>query len=402
MSIAVGSLLVAWNSGQEPFYLISSVIFAMLISTLFFGLFSIPHVTVRRELPETVFEGDYLTMRLRINHQDHIEKAYVLLEDECPVTCNENKRKVFLLEKLRPRETTTCEYQERCLKRGVYTFHPPRISSSDPFGIFQWTQQLGKSTPFTVFPRLFHIEYIPYRLTGFIPWMGLAAGTTAGESHDFFGIREYRRGDSIRRIHWPSSARRRQLIVKQYERTYIDEMSIIIDLAKGHNIGFEKESTGEYAIRIAGSVARYFLNQGSLVQFVGNAKEQTYLPFGKGETHLYHLLELLASVQIDGHKPLNTLLREMLDAIPGRSTVVLIGVDYVYPQLWSLYDLIKKEVTVIPIMLIAQTFSPYAETSLRGAIPHSDKRSPDTLARNIITIKQGEDLEQKFRELPWK
>ncbi len=111
--------------------------------------------------------------------------------------------------------------------RGAVGARGWRILTSDPLAFFRDARPVSDATVVLVLPRF-------KSLAGRIPPRELEAATAApraGSGNELFGIREYRPGDSLRRIHWRSSARHGQLVVREYEPPGMRTVSILVDPA---------------------------------------------------------------------------------------------------------------------------------------------------------------------------
>ena len=158
----------------------------------------------------------------------------------------------------------------------------------------------SSEVPFLVYPEVFDIATLPILSGSAAPMSGVEAASKAGGSEEFFGTREYRQGDSLRYIHWPSTARHSQLIVKEFEIRASVEVTIVIDLQRNSDIGKGKETTLEYAVKIAASTAKYSLDRGHTVQLVCFGKTSTSFPRPRGIPNSRRSLKALAKVTADG------------------------------------------------------------------------------------------------------
>ena len=190
-----------------------------------------------------------------------------------------------------------------------------------------------------------------------------------------------------------TSCRLAQAISASYQAT------IILDLYKGHDIGSGKETTLEYSIKIAASIARYLINRGALVQLVAHGSESVMLPFGKGRPHFFQILESLATVQADGAFTLENVLNKFDFAITANSTLVVIMLDIDHDVMKSLEQLKTKGVSVIQFVLLSSTFAFIPESI---GLARERKEIPPNAISGVETrtyyISQGADLEGVFEE----
>jgi len=139
------------------------------------------------------------------------------------------------------------------------------------------------------------------------------------------GVREYRPGDDLRRVHWPATARRGTLMVKEVEVDLAPYFSVFIDLDRRHRAGMGRKSTLEYVLRTAASVIWSAVRSGGFVQVAGMGAKALHVPPGRGENHLTFALYELIHAGLDGTVPLPEVLLQNLPYVPAGSTVVLVS-----------------------------------------------------------------------------
>ena len=129
--------------------------------------------------------------------------------------------------------------------------------------------------------------------------------TRRGEGMDFHGVREYQPGDPLRRVHWATSARRGKLAVVEFERAYQQDVCIVIDLLKGTNYGSGRDSTLEYAVKVAATLADRTLRAGGGVKLITQNDNLTVKPRESDpEAARFRLFDRLARLQCDAESSL--------------------------------------------------------------------------------------------------
>lgn len=390
-------LVIAWNTDITMVYIFFVIAFVMFVLSFIHLQFNIPDIALSREAQETAFEDDMLNVKLDIRNKRGINASFFEIIDTFSGALPEEKEASLFMLNLKGKENKFVKYMINCARRGLHKLGPITVISQDALGFFKTKKSFNILSEILVYPSLFRIFSFPPLARGSVSWMGVETARISGDSHEFFGIREYQRGDAVSRIHWPSTARHNKLIVKQFERNAVQEVTIVFDLKKGHNIGSGKETTLEYSVKIAASVARYLLNEGAFVQIIGYGKEAMILPFGKGESHMYKILEYLAKVNSDGEFSLGQTLEEASFVTPYGSTLIAIMLDNDIDSLSSLVQFKVKGIKLIVIVLSTSTFGKietgeYLDERLA-------KRFDEALANleaYIYRISKGDDLEKKF------
>src|ERR687885_1385950 len=145
-----------------------------------------------------------------------------------------------------------------CTRRGRFTLGPVWVSSSDPFGIFHTSQKLSDGATVVVYPRAVPLPRFG-RVPGALPGGSLQGARVPFNTPNVSSIREYRPGDAFNRIHWPSTARTQRMMVREFELDPTADVWIVLDLNADVQAGSGLDSTEEYAVTAAASLARHFL-----------------------------------------------------------------------------------------------------------------------------------------------
>ena len=197
-------------------------------------------------------------------------------------------------------------------KRGVYALGPTQLETTDPLGLFSFTASVPIESEIVIHP-----EPIPARDTavGGEGTYGLRerdGKTRRGDGMDFHGVREYREGDPLRRVHWRSSARRGHLVVVEHERAFQQDVIIALDLAKGSAFGQGRETTLEYAIKAAATLAERTLSAGGGVTLITQKSRIVVKPSdGAIEVARFLLFDALARAEADAETSLGDALMAM-------------------------------------------------------------------------------------------
>jgi len=398
--VTIALLAISWNTDITMVYIFFTVTLVMFVLSFVHLQITKPDIVISRELYDTAYEDDMLSVNLDVHNKRGFAVHFFEICDFFPGAPLDKKEASLFVLKMESNERKKINYITTCYKRGLWRIGPISVISQDALGFFKTKKLLKIYSDILVYPRLFRIFAFPPLASGSASWVGVETSKISGDSHEFFGIREYQRGDMISRIHWPSSAKHNKLIVKQFERNAVQEVTIAFDLKKGHDIGTGRETTLEYAVKIAGSIASYLLNEGALVQMVGYGKESSILPLGKGESHKYKILEYLAKIQADGDFKLSQALDEASFVVPHRSTLVTIILDNDIDSLTSLIQFKVKGIKLIIIVLATSTFGPIEEKDFMDA--ERARKFDEALAgleAYVYKISKGEVLEKKFETL---
>ena len=209
-----------------------------------------------------------------------------------------------------------------CERRGHFTLGPVIVRGGDPFDLFHREEAHGEAHHVVVQPRplaLPHYSVPPANLPG----EGRFRRRTHYVTPNASGIREYAAGDSVNRIHWPSTLRTSRIMVKTFELDPASNVWIVLDLDAAQHVGGGEVSTVEYAVTAAASVARLFLVQNRSVGLMLFGRELVEVSPNRGSQHLSRILDALAGAEPVSDVPLGTLLNEQAHSW-GRDTTLIV------------------------------------------------------------------------------
>jgi uncharacterized protein (DUF58 family) len=229
----------------------------------------------------------------------------LLLEEEIPPALGEPLR--FVVEPLVPGGLATLRYRVPTEHRGRYPLGPMNVRVADAIGMVALNQTLPSTASILVTPRTESLPRIP--LTG--RWAGAGDNRTrdllGGGSPDVT-TREYRLGDDLRRIHWPTSARSDQLMVRREEQEWQSRCTLLIDNRRISHRGYGAASSLETAVSVAASIMRNLVAEDfevRLISATGQSSSHGWHQGARGAT-LPQQLERLALMGLTRNEQLST------------------------------------------------------------------------------------------------
>jgi uncharacterized protein (DUF58 family) len=189
-------------------------------------------------------------------------------------------------------------YQTVCDRRGLHHFTPLGLYSRGSFGLFQTQRTLDIPGEILIYPAFHPLKRLRvFEKKEFAEQPALRVG----RGSQVIGTREYRTGDSLRQIHWRSTARTGQLVVKEFSDDEQQAFTVVLDLQSDISIGSSKFSAFETAVRLAASFGYYASRKNIPFRLVGNSPKWTppAMPLSWWAT-----LNYLAKVENDGAEPL--------------------------------------------------------------------------------------------------
>lgn len=209
---------------------------------------------------------------------------------------------------LPPNGTAEVSLKLTPMRRGVLRFDCVAVGCPDPFGLFRTFVRVPRPQSLLVLPKRYFLP--PLDLPGQLKYQhgGVALAASVGELEEFVSLRDYRPGDALRHIHWPSWAKTGKPIVKEFQDEFFTRHALILDTF----LPVAASAVFEEAVSVAASLACSVQAQESLLDLMFVGPEAYCFTMGRGVGHLEQLLEILASVQPCRDRQFNSLLRLVL------------------------------------------------------------------------------------------
>jgi uncharacterized protein (DUF58 family) len=414
--VFAASLAGAISVGHPLFFNLVYLSGAILILSFTWAWLNLHWVRVTRQTRANhVQVGGFIEERLTLTNTGHLPKLWIEFKDDSDLPLHRASR---VVSNLRGKRQQGWHVRTPCFRRGRFTLGPASLFSSDPFGLFPLKKDL---------PRNFSAHVVVYPLAvdipGFQPPVGEQIGGESLRRRTHYvttnvsGIRDYVFGDSFNRIHWPSTARTGRMIVKEFELDPIADIWIILDMEKRIQVGPRQDqlplphlpevhwekmpefelppSTEEYAVTIAASLSKHFLNQNRNVGLItyANAYHREIAQSDRGERQLIRLYEMLAVTQAHGTIPIAEVLAAETMAINRNSTVIVVTPSTAVDWIAVAANISNRGVKVTAVVIDPGSFdmpfnSVEAEIELTAShIPHYMVRRGDRLEEALSNTR---------------
>jgi uncharacterized protein (DUF58 family) len=309
------------------------------------------HLSVKREMRFGWMQvGDSLEERFTLTNTGVFPGLWVEIHDHSNIPDYKPGRVAAVSAK----NAYTWQTRGICNRRGMFTLGPTELISGDPFGLFEVSVQDPASTSLMIMPPI-----VP------LPTIDIAPGGRAGEGRpkqnapewtvSATSVREYSDGDSLRWIHWPTSARKDDFFVRIFESTPASDWWIAVDLNKDVQTGQGQKSTEEHAVIFAASLADRGLRLGNSVGLVAYGSHPVWLPPRDGNETRWEILRVLALVEV-GEKSLHDLLQQFHSSISHNSSLILITTDINATWISALLPYFWRGIIPTVIMLDPKSF----------------------------------------------
>ncbi|NJN96927.1 MAG: DUF58 domain-containing protein [Anaerolineales bacterium] len=414
----LASLFAVLTVGHPLFFNLFYLFGAILLLSYLWAWLNVHWVRVTRQTQSRQIQaGKFFEERFVLENSGPLPKLWIELKDNSDLPGHRASR---VISNLGGKRQQSWHARTPCHRRGRYTLGPISLCSSDPFGLFLLKKDL---------PRSFTSHVVVYPMAADLPaFQPLVGEQTGGEvmhrrthyvTTNVSGIRNYVPGDSFNRIHWASTARTGQLMVKEFELDPMADVWIFLDMEKRVQAGltyaelpplvlpevyWEKlphfslpPSTEEYGIAITASLSKHFLGQNRSVGLItyANTYHREIAQSDRGERQLNRIYEMLAVTQAHGAIPLTEVLAA--EALRfSRNTTVMIVTPSVDPE-WvaAARHLQDRGIRVTAVVIDPGSFGmPYnsVETEIEltaSYVPHYIVHQGDPLAEALANARSA-------------
>lgn len=306
--------LAAWAFGSKPLYPVATGL--VLVSIVAWGWVRLANGTFgvdRRIGANEHVEGDDVHVSITVRPGGLLRPPTTALVERVGRL---GEQRHFL--RRRGRRLAIAYVLER-VPRGRYAFEDGRLELSDPFGLQRVRVDLPPPGGLLVYPKLVSLGQL-FSETGAHSLDGRRLLLRRPTGYDLHSVRDYEDGDSLRKVHWRSTARRGQLMVKELEDSPREEIAVLLDADATAVAG----ESFEVQVRAAGSILDAYVRRGRRAVLVVNGERPDAQHVYSPADDRRRALEVLASVEPSGRRPVSMLLAE--DAGPAARALELVVV----------------------------------------------------------------------------
>jgi uncharacterized protein (DUF58 family) len=270
----------------------------------------------RRLDPPRVPAGQPTVVTARLENISRLRSAVLLAEDVTPYSLGSRPR--FVFDEIEPGGHREFSYLIRSDTRGKFTIGPLRVRVADAFGLVEISRSFSMTSTLVVTPKIFPLP----RAAAPSSWLGEGDGgmrTISAIGEDDAAPRAYQDGDGLRRVHWRSTARYGELMVRREEHQWRNSASVFLDTRRLAHSGTGASATFEFAVSAAASIGAHLTGEGFRARLITEAGE--IAPRGTFQDTLLDMLAVISPSRTTGFAPGTTALANaggQLIAVLGR------------------------------------------------------------------------------------
>jgi len=315
--LIVGAFLNTW-----PLFYMSTVMLVTLLLLKLQAWLAVRGLKFERIAPQLVVAGERVGMRIKVWSTIDIKRPLLLIVDDLPEGLDHDQDLKPL--PIAPSFDTAVEtrYELTPLKRGIYRWSRILVTSYDSLGLIR-VDSTYETEPFevTIHPAKIPIGFDLGALSG---WGANQSddGRNRGHGMEPRGVREYAPGDSMRHVHWPSTARTGRIQVKEFDTGFNTELFAVLQLTQGTEAGAESATTLEAMCGHLAHIGDVLLQRGSTVS-LPNLEEVTKA--ANSATQRYkELCDALAAAKCDRRTRFAGEVDALLKVTPAGSSVLIL------------------------------------------------------------------------------
>ncbi len=241
-----------------------------------------------------------------------------------------------------------------CRRRGMFTLGDAEISTGDPFGMFDVTIYAPMQAQILVLPQVAPLPDLIVSSSGMLG-EGQPRRNSPQQTMHASTVREFAEGDSLKLVHWPTTARMNKRFVRLMESAPEGNWWVVLDLDKNYMLGDDWDSIEEQSVSLAASLADLGLRERKSVGLVSNGAELKWLAPQKGEPQQWEILQSLA-MAAPGTLSLAGLLDKMQTSFGSHHSLLIVTACTEVNWIKSLPSLVKRGLLPTVLLLDSNTF----------------------------------------------
>jgi uncharacterized protein (DUF58 family) len=254
-----------------------------------------------------------------------------------------------------------------CTRRGQYRLGPWALRTSDPFGLFEATIPYPETDQVVIHPPIYSRAPVPLP-AGHSSGQARARSTSQQATINAAGVRAYQPADPQRWIHWPTTARRDELFVRQFDLDAAGDIWLLLDMQETVQLGQSESDkspdqiagpdigTEEFAVLLAATLSARALRQNRAVGLAAYGRQPQLVVPQHGQGQQWRLLQALAVVNADGENDLSRVLNDLGQLARRGSAVIIITPTNGLEWLPALIHLAQRSIRSHVVLLDRASF----------------------------------------------
>lgn len=405
--LTTACMIIGLLTGRAFFFNIAAMLVGVLIIALFWSWLAVRWISIYRKTRASRAQvGQQIEEVFSVRNISLIPKLWLEITDNSTLPQHNASR---VIPALRPRGVFQWRVKTLCRSRGEFRLGPIQIVSGDPFGLFLVHRRIAAASRIVVYPAIVPLTHVELPI-------GVISGGEALRRRTHYittnaaGVRDYAPGDSFNRIHWPSTARKGHLIVKEFEIDPLVDIWLFADFSQDSLMEADSvkringtgpviptvsegipQSTEEYTAVIVASLARYFIGLERTVGFAAYGPNREIHQPDRGSRQLSRILETLAVARSSSGYTLSQMLALETPYFTRGTMLVIVTASLDRQWVTEAQILNRRGIRPLCIFLDSRTFG--------------GKRNPETIKGMLqvariptVVVECGDNIAQRLSQ----
>lgn len=376
--LTILSLLTALFTGRADLFNIAYVIGAVMLVSLLWTWLSLRGIAIRRTTRTRRSQvGRVFSESFGVRKTGLLPKLWLEIRDHSNLP---GHRASHIVPTLVGGKEYTWEVETICAVRGEFQLGPLTVVCGDPFGLFRAPRRVGATDRLMVYPMTVELNRVELPV-GFLSGGDAQRQLTHQITTNASSIRDYVPGDSMNRIHWRSTARTGDIMVKEFELDPLVDIWLFSDFSassliedpamqrvgrigsvipSSHRI---PPSSEEYGAIIAASLAKYFIDDERVVGYVAYTPYRQMFQPDRGNRQLTRILQALAVARSTSNHTLREMLSLETHQFTRGTTVMIVTASLEQDWIDEAQVLIRRGIRPICVFIDPQSFDEKLDSS---------------------------------------
>ena len=335
MIISAVSLVFLYSIIIEgPIRILAFILLGVLIVDSITGFIFRPKLIITRDTPERIRAGNHIKIEYTINNLRNLPVWNLHLDPIHQQRWLKLEADIASLDTIKAKGSSSVSAYLQSEKRGEYVLKPSFASSAFPFGIIKWSCRNKTPQKIRVYPRFEPLNSLTLPLNSRFQKEGTSLVSSVGESMEFHACRDFRTGDNAKHIHWPTTARKGELIVREFQEEYLCRIALIVDTyVPPQNSFFTlKKKTYfpklEAALSMTAALSHNLAHGDYIVDIFAAGPKIYHFKGGRSLAQLDQILDILACIEPNKQKPFSNLEEVVVEEIAGIGSAMLLLLDW--------------------------------------------------------------------------
>jgi uncharacterized protein (DUF58 family) len=316
-----------------------------VLLSLAVSFYPLKDIEVNRVLTKTDYHaGEPLKVQIQLNRNLRFPLLYLVVEDILPARLSFSrqvkKSKIILIPGFK--KQFSFEYELENLSRGEHLFQEVRLKTGDLLGLIEKEQKITAPNQIIVYPAYTEMIYRPFE-NHYEQGMTASRERVQRDTSIAIGVREYQPGDRFSWINWKASAKRNDIMTKEFEQRQSHDVLVVMDC--------HQDSRFELVVSFTASIVRAILRKGAQVGLISYGADRTSFPIRGGEAQQHQLFYHLAKIEDTSKLPLDRALELEGFLTQQNASILLVTAQLTKPLLEKVSFLSKRKGTIVIFLM---------------------------------------------------